>query len=645
MNASSGPKIPKMIGMKGSDVFDGTGSALLDLSVRLVRGADTADLAARIKTVASQNLLDAFVMAFHARNIRGGKGERDIFQALFLTLYEVQPELTVELLDLVPHYGSWRDLFAMVPAEWNVNGLCHGIFRLAAKQLLQDEATEGSISLCAKWAPRESSDTWKATCLATAIFPDVNPFSRKMKMYRKLVAGLNRRLDTVETHMCGGSWSSIKPQSVPGRAGKLYGRALLNLTSTYKEGGLTHLYGLEARKLRLPGDMDRMECRKHFEEHFAAAARGDKGAMVHGADTLQPHELVKKAVSLMEESEKDQIRAIWRSLVEKMRAGGGLRKSIMMSDFSGSMQNSSQGDTPYWVSMALGLLGAECCSGDFKDRFMTFDSNPTWHQLPATKADGSPSDLFDRLVSISGSIGQGLSTDFQKAMDLVLATLKAQRVRPGEEPENLIVLTDMAWDAACGSDGTSGYTGNSYRHHVKHALWETHVEMIRESFKRAGEDMWGSAETGGLGGWAMPRIVIWNLAANPGDIHATADTPGVAMLSGWSATQFKVLCDVGPRQLTPLEILRVELDDPQYDRVRERVRAFCDNMTLSVLRKAWAEVNKSGDTRIVSTGEQCRCCRCRGSPIEGWGGEESAYISHANGFGAEGCSSACGCEE
>jgi hypothetical protein len=327
--------------------------------------------------------------------------------------------------------------------------------------------------------------------------------------------------------------------------------------------------------------------------------------------------------------------------VAKAKEAGGLGRSIFMSDFSGSMQSAGRaGDTPYWVSMALGLLGAECCTGDFKDRFMTFDSTPTWHQLPAVKADGSQSDLFDRLASISSSIGNGLSTDFQKAMDLVLATLKEKCVLPGEEPENLIVCTDMAWDAACGSDEDS-----CYRHHVKHEEWETHVEMIRESFKRAGEELWGTVENGGLGGWAMPRIVIWNLAApagllgtghpanaqnlaaSPCDFHATADTPGVAMLSGWSAAQFKVLCEIGPRQLTPLEILRVELDTPQYDRVRERVATF---LLSDALIAAHAPDPLTGE----------RLCSRRGCCCE----EDEPYVSHANGFGQDACSSACGCE-
>jgi hypothetical protein len=151
-------------------------------------------------------------------------------------------------------------------------------------------------------------------------------------------------------------------------------------------------------------------------------------------------------------------------------------------------------------------------------------------------------------------------------MDLVIQQCKARRCRPGEEPENLIVLTDMNWDEACASDAYSSYTGNRYRHHVKTAPWQTHVEMIRESFKRAGEDMWGEGQ-----GLKMPRIVIWNIAATSTDFHAKADTEGVVMLSGWSPSLFKVLQKDGVVIQTPYAALRAQLDDERYDPIRERV--------------------------------------------------------------------------
>lgn len=623
----------KTVGVKGSDVYDGAGDPRLDLNVKLVRGADPVAIEAGTLAAADVSVADAAVMAFNCRNVRGGKGERDLFRHMLLSLNKRYPELVRRLVELTPAYGCWRDMFQLAG---EADGALRDTIYAHTVSVLQADAAapterDGkaiSISLAAKWVPREDSAgalaKMQARVLARLLFPAVTPFSAQMKAYRKLISGLNARLKTVETLMSAGRWDEIAPPSVPGRAGKLYTRAFLNLVNTKRKGET--LERADRDRLRHPDDAKRMACREAFHAHYGRAKEGK--AKVHGADTLFPHEVVKAVVAGgdgMEESQKDHLRAVWRSMVEKARAAGGLRRSIFMSDFSDSMQNSLEGDTPYWVSMALGLLGAEVVTGDgFANRFLTFDSDPTWHELPA---DG---DVFERVRTVVDSgVGQGLSTDFQKAMDQVLARLKAQRIHPGEEPENLIVLTDMNWDAACGSHEYGYYTGNRYRHHVKHDPWETHVEMIRESFKRAGEDMWGTVEDGGLGGWAMPRIVIWNLAAspsqlgtdrsanglNPTDFHATADTPGVAMLSGWSPTQFKVLCEAGPRQLTPLEILRIELDDPQYDPVRRIVAKWeCP----------------------VDAAEGCITCGGEG----GWGGAEAlchprSFAGHADGWGAE----------
>jgi hypothetical protein len=211
--------------------------------------------------------------------------------------------------------------------------------------------------------------------------------------------------------------------------------------------------------------------------------------------------------------------------------------------------------------MALGLLISEVTTDEFKNTFLTFDSTPEIHMMPA-------GDLLTKLKSFDPSrMSQGTSTDFQKAMDLVLAQCKAKRVKPGQEPENLIVLTDMGWDQACGSQEQSCYTSNRYRHVVKTDDWQTHIEMIRESFKRAGEDMWGVP-------FEPPRIVVWNLRAEYKNFHAAADQEGVVMLSGWSPALFKVLQEKGVAVMTPLEALRAQLDDPMYAEVRERIRVW-----------------------------------------------------------------------
>jgi hypothetical protein len=555
---SAASSLPNAVGINGSAIFDSTGDPRCDLSTLCVRGADPAALAEGMRRVLEldtpEALEDAAVLAFHSRNVRGGKGERDVFYRLFLTLIGAYPELGAPLLALVPEYGSWRDVFAM-RGEVGSTYLGDAWLDLVVAQLRADEVAAAggkSISLLAKWIPREhrAGDSEGAVALARVLFPEVPQHASRMRRYRQLVAGLNRHLATVETAMCAGRWADIKPAAVPGRAGKVYARAFLNLpqnkTHPYVEGALRH-----------PDNPDRMTCREHFLAHFAAAAAGR--AKVNGANTVFPHEIVKRAMNVghtycrewevanLTEEECNQLNAVWNAIVEKAAAGGGLGRSIMMSDFSGSMRDTDTArDTPFWVSMALGILGSQVCAPAFRGRLMTFDSTPTWHTFPV---DG---DLFACLKTITSSVGIGTSTNFEAALQLVLDTLKEQRVRPGEEPENLIVLTDMGWDEA-----TNG------------APWETHVDAIRAAFQREGEAMWGEGQ-----GWMVPRIVIWNLAASfARDFHATAHVPGVTMLSGWSPSQFAVLQKEGPRQMTMYETLRIELDDPQYARVREVVRS------------------------------------------------------------------------
>lgn len=552
------PHAYRTTGAKGSDTYTSTGDARVDLSMRMVRGADAEDLSTRIRDVAKAHLEDAFVMAFHGRNIRGGKGERDVGLRMLRALYDDYPAIVQGLLDLVPHYGSWSDF----KDEVFVGPLEGRVAQLIADQLRKDTATPvgEAISLCAKWAPREGYDLAKP--VARALFPEIAQHSSRMRAYRRLVAGLNRRLNTVETLMSADRWDEIRPPTVPGRAGKLYTRAFLNL----KGSPLANGHPRDEPRTENP---KRIACAEAFQAHYAAAAQGQ--AKVHGAATVFPHEVVKRARSAnLTEDERNHLRGVWRSMVETARSSGGMGRSIFMSDFSGSMQSAgAAGDTPYWVSVALGILGSQVAGGAFRGRLLTFDNTPTWHKFPVPE-DGSPADLFDCLATLHGSIGQGLSTDFQAAIDMVLATLKRERVPPGQEPENIIVLTDMNWDKAAAFNGRGAYTDNVYRHHAKVEEWQTHLEMVQESFRRAGEDMWGS----GRGGWQVPRIVVWNLAANPTDFHAQADTPGLGFLSGWSPTQFKVLQAEGPRQITPLEMLRLELDDPVYDQLRARLAAL-----------------------------------------------------------------------
>jgi hypothetical protein len=624
-----------MIGAKGSDVysaklFQGVEDKMVALSALLTRGVSQDTVYTLLdqiflNTLNQKQVEDLLVLAFQTRDIRGGKGERDASKHIFDFLLK-EPftrTLTLELLDLIPEYGCWQDIFKL-----DIQNISR-IKQIVLKQFTRDEAAieaytaalaneevgwggeeppkKPKVSLLAKWLPREGQPN--VIEFAVALVPGPMLHGTRMKLYRKRVSAVNKFLQTVEVDMCAKHWDDIVPGSVPGRAVKKYVKAFLNEKGTTRK----HERAPPKGTLRHPQDPVRMACRANFQEHFLKTAKGEVKAK--GADTLFPHEVVKKAYTIIyeerrlermgqrthrdgdtddecdqsetpDEAERNHLRGVWSAMVEAAKEGGGLGRSLAMCDFSGSMLTYTEG-TPYWVSMAMGLLISEVTTEEFKNTFLTFDSNPQFHTLPH-------GDLITKLKSFDPkSMSQGTSTDFQKAMDLVLAQCKEKRVKPGQEPENLIVLTDMAWDQACGSSENSYYTGNKYRNVVKTDHWQTHVEMIREAFKRAGEDMWGEGQ-----GLKMPTIVIWNIAASCQDFHATATTPGVVMLSGWSPSLFKVLQTKGAVGVTPAGALRIQLEDERYDLVRQRVQRF---YTSAPITSAFRQVRCSCDTNAVGT--------------------------------------------
>jgi hypothetical protein len=117
----------------------------------------------------------------------------------------------------------------------------------------------------------------------------------------------------------------------------------------------------------------------------------------------------------------------------------------------------------------------------------------------------------------------------------------------------------MGFDAAANSRAQSSSS--------THSAWETQLIRIRREFQKAGEQVWGKGK-----GWKPPRIVIWNVAAQFKDFHATADQEGVVQLSGWSPNILKALQKGGVQVVTPYQGMRAILDDDRYDPVRACLR-------------------------------------------------------------------------
>jgi len=567
------------VGVNGSDVYteEGVGHPLVALFTMLVRGGETGMKESLTKIFAgcgsgsgsgsdSVYMKDLFVLAFQTRDIRGGKGERDLFTSLFVELLVRNVHVAEAMIRLVPEYGCWKDLWAI----WN--GLrAHSrveagsiirtmIDTFVCEQFRRDWVTldrdgEGAtLSLLAKWLPREgSANEHLALHFAQELFPSTVDIDDKCRAYRKACSEMNAHLRTVEVHMCGGSWAAIVPETVPGRTMFRNKRAFLNLVpqndyhrattiscshrKVYKKGAVQERDSRTLHDLRYPFREDRMKCRANFLDYVERAKKGE--VKVKGADVIMPHELVVqlRANTSLTSSEIDLIEAQWKSIREKVVSEGGIRGTVVMSDFSGSMEG-----VPMHVSLALGILISEINDEAFKDHVLAFDSTPTWIRFQDT---WSLKEKIEHAVKAPW----GGSTNFQAACNLILKRLVEYKVPPSEAPKDLLVLTDMGFDQACGLGSSSG----SYACVNKSAPWQTHLQMIRGAFAAHG--------------YTAPRIVLWNLRAAYKDFHATAHEEGVVMLSGWSPAVLKAI-QSGVDVRTPYQGLRELLDAPRYDAVR-----------------------------------------------------------------------------
>ena len=513
----------------------GVGDPRVALFFRAVRGASDEQLDELCRAVMSSAeaaflgadspqeraavVADLLVLLFQTRDIHEGKGERALFTSLLLRVHCLLPSTIEALLPLVPDYGCFKDLLALVDAVDAVRRSVsdperYASLRAAAlsvfTEALKRDAGEceggldrnPKLSLAAKWAPREGrSHSHLAKEMAQTLFPGQEDARRR---YRLMVAGLNKKLNTVEIKMAGDEWDTIDPAAVPARCLYRQRKAFQNKRK-----------GNEQRS----DNPKRIACAAAFAAHLQKAREDPKDAKVHGAK-LHPHELVNTYLRGGEED--DVVEAQWVDLRERLKdamaeAEGCLGPIVPLVDVSGSMSG-----TPMAAAIAMGLLLAELNHPAFRDRMLTFHTIPTWHRLPPA----ATSSLKTR-VDCARRAPWGGTTNFQVAMELLLQSCVDADLSPEiVGGTTLVVFSDMQFDQA----------GN-FRYTKAANPWETQYEMLCNAFAKAGLSTSHKAE------YPVPRVVFWNLRGDTRNYPADASTPGVSLLGGFSASMLKLLME------------------------------------------------------------------------------------------------------
>ncbi len=468
----------------GAIALKSTNSTLLDLfgEIGALRGRTENEIEAKfIKAFAEDKLL-ATKMAFYARDIRGGLGERRVFRVILKYLANVRPEIVIKNLYNIPFYGRWDDLYTLIgtPVE-------KSMWEFIKRQLQEDlesVANNKPVSLLGKWLKSVNTSSQESRVLGKLTAKNLG---LSEKQYRKILSELRKYIDVVERKMTANEWDKINYSSVPSRAMTIYRNAF------YRH------------------DPNR------FDEFIENVKQGKEKI---NSSTLYPYDILERmcdeGFDLAYIKYDPVLEEQWKALPNYI---DGEHNVLVMADTSGSMIG-----RPMATSVGLAIYFAERNKGIWRNKFMTFSSEPSFVEI---KGDT----LYEKLKCVPEIVG---NTNLEAALKLILDTAIKHKLTQEDIPKSLIIISDMQFDEATEDYGKM-----------------TFYDTMKEIYNRAG--------------YEIPNIVFWQVDSRRDSFQVTSEYKGVQLASGQSPSVFKsILNTIGK---TPYEAMLEILNNPRYDYV------------------------------------------------------------------------------
>lgn len=398
----------------GAVTYLASGNDCLDLfaTIGALRSAGAGEVCTRFFRAFAEDRTTALRIAFFARDVRGGLGERRVFREIIRGLAVRAGDVLRKNIRRIPEYGRWDDLLVLLgtPCE-------DVVIELIRAQLAADEAAlseEGKpVSLLAKWMPSVNASNEETVRRGKYLARELG---MKEEDYRKLLVRLRRRIRILENHLREKDYT-FDYEKQPSRA----------------------LFKYRAAFLRNDGE--------RYGEFIRKASEGK--AVLH-TGTLYPYDLFEKVWKEMLQGreigaeERAVLDATWKALPD-YTAG---ENALAVVDGSGSMYG---GGTPSPISVAnsLGLYFAERNRGAFHNYFITFSMTP---QLVEVKG----SDFYERACYCM-SFDECANTNVEAVFRLVLDAAVKHHVPQEELPKTLYFISDMEFDACAEDAGLTNF--------------------------------------------------------------------------------------------------------------------------------------------------------------------------------------------
>ena len=473
-----------------------SGKALLDLNYMTssLRNGKDDYIIKLFSDAYYENRLYAVKWMFFAGDVRGGMGERRIMRVCLKYLAERHTDDARKILNLVPDYTRWDNLFCLFDTLLRSDAL-----KIIKTQLEADIANAECgkpISLLAKWLPSINASSNQAVGYAKTI---IEYLGYTNKQYRRTLSMLREKLLVVEVAMSAKKWSTIKYDAVPSRANLIYNEAFLRNDEQRRRAFLKAL---------------------------------SEGKTKINAATLFPHEIVSKYQQPFTYHGRDikvdvdvALEEMWKALPDYAE---DIHNTICVADGSGSMLQhiGNTSISALDVANGLAIYFAERCSGEFRDKFITFSDNPQLVDL------GKARNLAEK-IEIAYMHDEIASTNLEAVFDLILATAVEHNLKQKDIPHNVLILSDMEFNQAVNS------------------LDEENFERLFTIIGRKYAEH----------GYLLPRIIFWNILNRTQTVPLRQNQLGVSLVSGFSPASLKMVLS---NKFDPYECLLENLDSERY---------------------------------------------------------------------------------
>lgn len=249
-----------------------------------------------------------------------------------------------------------------------------------------------------------------------------------------------------------------------------------------------------------------------------------QGKVNVNASTLYPYQIVGKILNNWTSSiTPDEAEVLWNNL-PKVDVDSN---AIVVADVSGSMTG-----LPMEVCISLAIYFAERAKGPYHDKFITFSDKPSLQSLKGTN-------IFEKVHNLSRS-EWGMTTNLELVFTTILQAAIADNIHPANMVGTIYIISDMEFN-------------NITRNEVKMDTIETFYDSIKSNFEQYG--------------YSIPKLVFWNVNANPGNFPVVHNTPNTCMISGFSPNILKYLTGEQDEILTPEGMMMEVVNSPRYSSI------------------------------------------------------------------------------